>query len=100
MSETTFTCDVRGKTTVLSVRGSLHVDACGDLEDMLEMCRFMRGAGPMIVDLSEVGELSFPALVALRRAADSARRTGRPMILRELRAQPTVQPTSRATAAR
>jgi hypothetical protein len=100
MAETTFTCDVRGKTTVLTVRGALRADACDDLAGMLEMCRFMRGAGPMIVDLADVGELSFPALVALRRAAEIARMAGRPLVLRELRAHPTVQPTSRATAAR
>jgi anti-anti-sigma regulatory factor len=100
MAETTVTCDVRGKTTVLTVRGSLHADACGDLEEVLEMCRFLRAAGPMIVDLSDVGEISFPALVTLRRATDNARSAGRPMILRELRTHPTVQPTSSATAAR
>jgi anti-anti-sigma regulatory factor len=90
MTETTFTCDIHGKATVLTVRGALDEEVCTGLEEMLQMCRTLRGTGPVVVDLADVGRLSFPALVVLRRAAEESRRIGRPLILRELRARPEV----------
>jgi anti-anti-sigma regulatory factor len=99
MTETTFTCDIRGKTTVLTVRGALDDDVCAGLEDMLRMCRTLRGTGTMVVDLADVSRLSFPALVVLHRAAEEARRIGRPLILRELRARPEVARPHRTRSA-
>ena len=99
MAETTFTCDVRGKTTVLTVRGALRADACDDLEGMLEMCRFMRGAGPMIVDLAEVGELRFRRSSPSPRGGDRADRREAVGPARAAGASDR-SPTSRATAAR
>jgi anti-anti-sigma regulatory factor len=81
-AELTIDCTVRARTTVVTVRGTVDEVTCRQLADGLELARTIRGAGPILVDLSGVGQLGFPGMRCLVHALRDAEHAGRPFTVR------------------
>jgi anti-anti-sigma factor len=77
----TLTCEVRGHSTVLRVRGTVDAARTEQLAEGLEMARAIRGRGPILVDLSGVDRLGWAAMQCLVRAVRDAERSGRTLTL-------------------
>lgn len=85
MTDLTLNVAVKRETTVLSVRGTADASRCQLLRDGFHVARALRRQGPIVIDLADVDRLAAVNLVALRQAADEARRAGRPVTVRHLR---------------
>lgn len=58
MDELRFTCQVHRHTTTLMVHGSVEADRCDTLRDAIAMASMMRGRGPIVVDLTDAGQVA------------------------------------------
>jgi anti-anti-sigma factor len=74
-------CEVRARTTVVTVRGTVDEAHCDKFAEGLEMARMMRGRGPILVDLSGVDRLGSAAMRCLVRALRDAEQSGRALTL-------------------
>ena len=87
---------LKGPVTTMTVQGTIDAPDCATLREGLDLALSLRPAGPIVVDLRDVGSLALAALVILDRAAADARRAGRVLSVRTLRQENITDPASLA----
>lgn len=84
VDELTIEYEIRGRTTVVALRGNLDPAPTRRLRDAVEAARMLRPEGPIVVDLAAVNRIPPDAAVALLREAKETEHSPRPMTVRGL----------------
>ncbi len=75
---------VRGRTTVVALHGTVDADRTAQVRDAVDAARHLRRDGPIVVDLRAVDRLAPQAAVSLLREARESADSARPVTVRGL----------------